>query len=235
MKQSSFKIAAIILISFFAVLAYTGVLRAAIINDGSGNISFDTARNIDQYFSTGVNADVGNDTQDSNNIKYTPNPLSNPWVSIVNSGTGGQRDFFSFTVGGAQKSWVWLDVDYGWKTFYTAPISITDYNTQIRVYDSSQAEITNSVNIFNDGDYRYGGTGSAVNSDITTLDAFWSGKLDPGTYYIHILGAGGGEIPPAGTYTLQVSVENPVPIPPSVLLFGTGLLGLLLVRRRARS
>jgi hypothetical protein len=50
------------------------------------------------------------------------------------------------------------------------------------------------------------------------------------TYFANVFGIGGGDLG-AGNFGVEVTT---IPIPPSLILLGTSLFGLMLLRRRLR-
>ena len=233
---------AICLLSFFPI----SILNASIIHDGDGNNTLTTATEIDPYFSVGANSDVGSTAQNVSDWTHAPDPLTIPWVSISNNTSQGQVDYFKFSVSQAN-SRAWIDVDYGYESLFGQTPTLTDYNTRIQVFDINNDAVS-STGFYNDGDYRYGGTGSSIYSykpsplvNHDTLDAFWfsSNPLAVGTYYIKISGPNDSYvIPTTADYTLQVSVTDhsvsSVPAPSAVFLLGTGLVGLFAFRKNLK-
>ena len=74
-------------------------------------------------------------------------------------------------------------------------------------------------------------TTSTETVDSTIGPGSFTFEAIPGeTYFANIFGTGGGDLG-AGLFGLEVAT---VPIPPSVLLLGSSLLGLVLIRRRGK-
>jgi len=71
-------------------------------------------------------------------------------------------------------------------------------------------------------------TATDVVDSIVGPGSFSFAAIPGETYFANVFGTGGGDVE-AGLFGLEVTA---VPIPPSVLLLGSSLLGLVLIRRR---
>lgn len=205
--------------------------HAVVIGEIEANDSLATAQNIDAFFSLDFSADIGN--QAGANTSTTI-----PHVTITGTGNG-TFDYYTFTV--ATTSLVILDIDYGCSDAVGSTFGCPGaagsggMDTEIALWDSTGAWLTENDD-FSPITVGAGGT-------VHPYDSFIQLTLTPGVYYVGVAeyfssGTAGGwtagsNLPDGGdTYTLQVSVENPVPEPGTLLLLGSGIAGIAARRRR---
>lgn len=218
----------ILVIAIAVVLIFSGLSRAAYFTETEPNDTFAQADNIDSYFSLGAEPDVGNPTDYG--LGKSPDPQIIPWVSITGSGDN-TIDYFSFTV--TDDSWFWMDLDYGYIP------DTQNYDSQLILYkynpSTSSYEYPYLGSGGNDLAYYYGGTGSVSaygNGDDTSLDAYWRAKIGAGFYVLGVMNYSAGPVPNDVHYKVQVSLENPVPIPGAIWLLGSGLIGIVGIKKK---
>ena len=205
-----------------AALLFVPVTEAGLVTDLGGNNSMATAQNIDGSFTLDFSADIGN-------AAGVNTSTSIPHVTIQGTGDG-TFDYYSFTVAGT--SLAILDIDYG----LTPGAGSMD--TMLAVWAADGTLIA-----YDDDEWNLSaGAGGSVHR----YDSFLQLELTAGLYIVGVseywttaLASGGwghcANPPDLGdTYTLQVSVADPVPEPMTLTLFGSGLLGLGVLRRRRR-
>jgi hypothetical protein len=207
----------------FAALAVAPVAEAGLVTDLGSNGTLATAQSIDGSFTLDFSADIGN-------AAGLNTSTSMPHVTIQGTGDG-TFDYYSFTVAGT--SLAIFDIDYG-KT----PGQPGSMDTMIAVWAADGTLVA-----YDDDEWNLGaGAGGSVHG----YDSFLQLELTAGLYVVGVseywttaLATGGwgrcSNPPDLGdTYTLQVSVADPVPEPMTLTLFGSGLLGLGVLRRRRR-
>lgn len=204
-----------LILSSIFILGVCNSSQASVITETSAsNSSIGTAQNIDPYFTLGENPDIANAT-------------TNPWVSIENYGDE-EIDFYSFTVSADATGM--FDIDYGDQTPGATTALSTDMDSYLTLYDSSGTAIASN----NSSQTWFGAAGSNTTSDANFGYYF---ELS-GMYYISVRNARGDSATADQTYTLQVSINShpttPTPEPATMLLFGTGIAGLIGARARRK-
>lgn len=211
---------------FFAALTATllhgGMANAAVIGEVEPNNSLPTAQSIDGFFTLDYSPDIG-DVTGTNTSTYIPH------VSIIGTGDG-TYDYYTFTVGGAGTLGI-FDIDYG----------MPDIDTEIAIWDSAFTPLAENDDYF---PITVGAGGSVHSFDSFIQYLFAS----PGTYYVGVArfaasalpgGWTGGAPLPGDDYTLQISLgspAHPAPEPSTMVLLGSGALGLFYyVRKRNKS
>ena len=188
---------------------------AASYNDTTPNNSFATAVNLNPYFSSGANPDVG-DAGGANTA------LLAPWVTVHGQGNGGY-DYFRFTT--AARGRVILDMDYTWG--YAGNTS--GFDSFLTVYDSAQ-----HVGGLNDDEPSLA---AGAGGSFSGRDSFIEMQgLLAGTYYVRV-GRGVSDQPlfDGARYTLQVQsfqiAAVPEPSSYALLLVGMVVMGSLAWRK----
>lgn len=177
------------------------------VTDATGNSSRATALNLDSKFDKIYDANIGN-------------PATNISTSFFHTsvsatvGTSGNLDWYSFTTSQANVQ-AYFDIDYG----------MPDLDSWIQVYNSLGVRLA-----FND-DGNVLDSGSSNGWDSYLSYAF----TNPGAYYLSVgkyAGSVQGTLNAGQDYTLHVSLANHVPVPAAVWLFGSGIVGLMGIRRK---
>lgn len=205
-------------LTLLPLLLLTASAWAANYNDTTANNSFATAVNLNPYFSTGVNPDVG-DALGNNTA------LQAPWVTVNGLGNGGY-DYYQFTT--AVQGRVIFDIDY---TFgYSGNTS--GFDSMLWVYNSAY-----QVGGLNDDEFSLG---AGAGGSFSTRDSFIEMQgLSAGTYYVRVAAGGVSDLPlyDGARYTLQVQsfqiAAVPEPSSYAMLLGGLTLLaGVRLARQK---
>lgn len=188
-------------------LSVSGFANAGLISDVIGNGSIANALDIDGSFSLGANVDIANSE-------------SSPWASIVSGAESAARyDYYSFTAMAGMNGV--FDIDYGLNSggSFDAELVLFDFFGAV-LAQNDDSSITN-------------GAGGSVDG----YDSFLSHDFTAnGTYIIGVCqyscggqqgGMTGDLIPAAGTYELQVSIENhDIPEPSTLAIFALSIMGL---------
>ena len=182
-------------------------------NDTTLNNSFETAVNLNPYFSGGSNADVGDSVG-------TNTSLLAPWVTVSGRGNGGY-DYYQFTTAASGR--VILDIDYN--AGY-----LGGFDSALRVYGSDR-----KPGAYNDDELSLvAGAGGSSN----TFDSFIEmNGLSAGTYYVRVNAGGVNDLPvyDGARYTLQVQSFQIAAVPePSSYALMLGGLAVLAGGRLAR-
>lgn len=177
-----------------------------------------TAYNLDPYFSTEYNADIG-DASGANISEVSTH------VSIIATGDGS-FDYFSFTVFSDGLTGI-FDIDYGYN--YNSGGSV---DTELALWDSTGAVLVAN----DDSSFVSGAAGSVYGFDSFIQYNFSTA----GTYFIGVAkynsaadanGWSGNVLDTGETYTLQVALGTGfsaiVPVPPALYLFMSGVLSLV--------
>ena len=207
-------------IMFFSGMAGTSL--AGYINEIEPNDSLAGAMNLDPYFTTGAQPDIDDDID----------PLVWPWVSINSDHGDSTFDYFKFTVTEADVQG-YFDVDYGHN--YGGS---TDTIMGLWASDGTLLVQNDDRGLpIDDGSYSQ-----------------WDAHIDytfnaAGIYIVGLAEVSGGSSTPAeggftsgsnpfddnDDYVLQVGLTNAVPIPGALWLLGSGLIGLLGIRRKQKA
>jgi hypothetical protein len=209
----------IIISAVMFLFGMTGMAYAGYLDEIEPNDSLAGAMNIDPYFTTWFQPDIDDDID----------PLVWPWVSINSDHGDGTFDYFKFTVPEADVQG-YFDVDYGHN--YGGS---TDTIMGLWASDGTLLAQNDDRGLpIDDGSY------SQWDAHIDyTFDA-------AGVYIIGLAEVSGGSSTPAyggftaesnpfdydDDYVLQVGLTNAVPIPGAVWLLGSGILGLIGIRRK---
>ncbi|WP_190277806.1 DVUA0089 family protein [Colwellia psychrerythraea] len=189
------------------VLSVSSFANAGLISDITGNGSIANALDIDGAFSLGANIDIANSE-------------ITPWASISSGVESAARyDYYSFTAMAGMNGI--FDIDYGRNAGGS-------FDPEIVLFDLSGTVLAED----DDSSTSDGAAGS-----VHGYDSFLSHNFAAsGTYIIGVCqfscggqqgGMTGNLIPAAGTYQLQVSIENhDIPEPSTIAILALGIMGL---------
>ncbi len=215
----------------FSHPANSTTVTKADLNKISLSFTTDLAFNIDPFFSSEFNADIGDIT--GKNISQTA-----PHVSVLSTGNNN-FDYYAFNVSENGMTGI-FDIDFG------ANPNIEDagyIDTQITIWNDKGKVID-----FNDDV----NTVAGASGSISTLDAFIQYTFNTsGTYVVGVAefkseadtnGWNGNLIDLSDTYTLHItlgknfiqtsaSIPTPIPIPAAIYLFLIGIISMISFRR----
>lgn len=207
-------------LGFLLMMLCASSAIAGTYNDTTANNSFETAVNLNPYFSNGYSPDVGD-------MSGANTSLSAPWVTISGLGNGG-LDYYRFTT--SVPGTVIVDIDY---TSYAAPNNPNPFDSWLRLLDSSKVQMgsNDDLNTF------VGAGGSYI--DFTpgwSYDSFIQRvSVAPGTYYVEVGRSVFDATYPllnGDRYTLQVQVPVPEPETYAMMAAGLAVMGFLGRRRK---
>lgn len=196
----------------FIILSFTlPSLEASVITEVESNDTFATAQNINPYFSLDFSPNIGDKTTNTSTII--------PHVTIEGSGDGTYDVYSFFTSGGLAI----FDIDVFGLNFSGGLV-----DSELSLFD-----VDGNLLDFNDDDLAsYGQLGSDdfnVEGDFNSPDSYLEIiQLAAGKYFIQV-GSFGNNPAELGNYSLQVSLENPLPVnsvaePNLLTLMGLGLI-----------
>lgn len=183
-------------------------------SDTTANNSFAAAANLNPYFSSGYNADVGDNTGANTS-------LAAPWVTV--SGVGNvPSDFYSFTTNATGR--VIIDIDY---TLGYAG-NPNGFDAYLRVYNSSFVLLAS-----NDDANTTNGAGGSFHR----YDSFLQfNSLAAGNYYVRVDQCCTSNLTNGSNYTMQVQAQVaavPEPETYAMLFAGLALVGQIVRRKKA--
>lgn len=224
-------------IAFACAIAAAAVstgAQAGFYDDVTPNNSLAAATNIDPYFSTELNPDVG-DASGANTS------LTMPWVSIWGQGNGA-FDYYSFT-NYSNGGTIILDIDYTFQNFANRK----GFDTMIALWKDTGGGSYQLIQVNDDYAPITAGDGGTVHPYDSFIQAenMSAGRYVVGVaqFYAEADNTGWKETTSGGypsavigadrQYGLQVSV-SPVPEPGewALMLSGLGLMGFVARRRR---
>lgn len=195
--------------------------NAALFSEIEANDTIVTAQNIDGAFDLSPNSLIEN-SAGVNTSTFVPH------VEIVSVGDFSvTSDFYSFTASAGAT--VVLDIDcVSSPTLNGCGLSpFGPFNALIVLYDPGGAPVfagdDSSLPIDTGSDS--GGTLDSFLEIVLPVGGLWAVEVDDSVF---------GPIPAGGEYILNVSLA-PVPVPPALLLFGSGLMGLIGISRRKKA
>ncbi len=160
------------------------------------------------------------------------------WTITIDSGTSGSAPSIDVSSNDTANTTGSLTVTLG-ETGLTSPAGNTAWNTQFSGNFSNASGTTVSLNSYVDQTDTMFGTGTSLGSTLSsTASPFALSEIGTAdittTPYALTLVMSISDAPAGATYSLDGSVTY-VPEPASLLLFGSGLIGLAAIRRRLRS
>ncbi|BDQ34008.1 VPLPA-CTERM sorting domain-containing protein [Pseudodesulfovibrio portus] len=195
--------------------------NAAYTLEKNPNDSSATAQNLDPYFSSDISYLVETDLSGT---------IANWSASVYGFSGDNTYDYYSFSVGTAGSSLhlgnaVSFDIDFA---------EVAGLDTVLTLYDTDGTRLL----AYNDDS----GADCAGDLESDTFNSFFRYTFNTaGTYYIRVgqyLQSGslyGGPLVADATYHLHVGTTNPTPIPGAVWLLGSGLVGLVGIRRKMKA
>ena len=213
-----------IIVLMFISLLFIPVNKpeAALIQENETNNTFDSAQNLDGYFST----DIFDYNQ--NGICDIPECNSIPHVTVEAEGDG-TFDYFSFYYTAGSK--LIVDIDYNSQSIWLVAFEAQSHH---RIFDEPFRPSNDTIDLPNDNI-----TGFFTNVTPSTGRIILAIVQDPpaGNYgYLASHWPNGTNGYSGGSYYLHVSLENPSPVPEpaTILLVGIGFIGIGTFFRKRR-
>lgn len=153
-------------------------------------------------------------------------------VSIENIETNGGGAISSFQISGESTV----------STSHSGIASQFDDTWNIATPDSDLTlTIVNTVPVFDDFNVEYsvnnGDTWTTypINSELQYSQEISANILNVDNFQLHVFGDGSNQIGLSSSYQLTVGEVSNVPVPAAVWLFGSGLIGLVSIKKRGKS